>query len=111
MRAGRQLAEVGHHAVVELVRVAARQPDDEVGLRVVLPVEIAHVVERQLLQRGERADVVMPVGVSGVDDVIESFFAEFLVVALAQGDFEEVDGVGFEAREIVGAKAGVRASG
>jgi hypothetical protein len=45
--------------------------------------------------------------VAGVDEVVEVLLAQLLVVALAQGDFEVVDGVGAQAREVVLAEAGV----
>src|ERR1051325_5080948 len=60
----------------ELRREAARETDDEVRLRVVLFVEGAHVVERQLLKRSDRAHVVMAVRVARVDEVVEPLLAK-----------------------------------
>src|SRR5438045_1419993 len=49
----------------------------------------------------------MTVRVSCVDDVVKLLFAQLVIVAFEQGDFQVVQGVLFESREIILAKTGV----
>ncbi len=51
--ARRQLGEIGFDLSAEICRITARQTQDQIGLRVMPSIEIAHVIERQLFERAD----------------------------------------------------------
>lgn len=106
--ARRQLLEVGGHLRCELLGIPAGQPDQQVGLRVVLLIERLHVIQRQLLQCAEGAGVGVTVRVlCRVDHVVEHFFAQFFVVIGAQRHLQVVDLVRLDALEVFFAETGI----
>ncbi len=104
-RAGRESGEIFLHALRETGGVATGEADDQVGLSIVGLMESLEVGEFHGGERGGGAEVFVAVGVAGVDEVVEDFFAEFLVVVAAQRDAEGIESVVAEAVEIVSAPA------
>src|SRR6185369_3092349 len=100
-RAGWELLEVAPDVLLEPLRVASSKTEYKVHARVMGAIEGAHVLQRELLQRPDRPAIVMSVWMSGVNDVVEVFLTELLVIALSQRDLEEIERIVAQSREVL----------
>ena len=81
---GGKFCKVGVQLFSKILRITTRHSDNEIRACVVLAIEASHVLDRQLFERADPAGVVMTVGMTGVDDVVQMFFAKLLIVCFAQ---------------------------
>src|SRR5213593_187999 len=101
----RKYRKVGVYFFGKFFRIAACESDDHIRSGVVIAIEAPHVVERQFFKSADLAGIVMAVGMTSVDNVVQLFLTELLIIALTQRNFQKVDGVVSYAFEIFRAKA------
>src|SRR5439155_19389172 len=71
--------------------MCALQSDDEICCVVVAGIKGATVVNRQFFERAHLAGIVMAVRMSRIDDVLQVFFSELLVITFAERHLEKIN--------------------
>src|SRR4030095_551562 len=106
LRSSLQLrSDVRLNLVFESLRITARKPQHKVGPRVVLTVELLYIIDRQLLQGLDGANVLVSVCVPLVDRHIQRFLPKLFVVVAAKTLLQKVNRVRSKTRKVIFAKA------
>src|SRR5262249_10292551 len=87
------------------LRKAAGKTYDQISAGVMVAIEIAHILDRQLFKRTDLTDVVVPVRMPCINNVVEMFLSKFFIVALSKRNSQKIDCFLAQTFEILGTKS------